>query len=66
MSTLDENIHIRVSGEALERFKTKCEEMTGRPYQSMIREFIDATNEGRLKIKRPVNQKKAPSEGLYE
>lgn len=60
---LEERINIRVSSDTLDLFKKKCEPI--RPYQDMIREMMEAFNEGRMKIKLSDNQRKNVGE-LYE
>lgn len=46
----DADIRVRMSKKALNKFIKKSEEETGKPYQFLLREFIDAFNEDRLRI----------------
>ena len=51
MAQLDESINMRVNGDQLKLFKEKCDAMGGSSgYQNLLREFMRAYNEGRLKI----------------
>ncbi len=50
MATLDGSINMRISAKSLETFQSKCIAM-GRPgYHTVIREMMEAFNEGRLTI----------------
>lgn len=49
--TLDKSMHIRIPGDQLEAFKKKSVKVTGKPYQMLLREMIEAFNSDRLRIK---------------
>ncbi len=52
--TLDGNINMRVNADALATFKEKCVGIAD--HQVVIRDFIDAHNDGRLTIKPTTEQ----------
>ena len=51
-------LYVRISDEELERFKKKCDFK----HADVVREIVTAFNEGRLKIQRTKEQKKAMEE----
>ena len=62
-ATLDEYLAVRVGKKALRDFKRNCKNLN-RNYTDVIRELIDASNEGRLKIT-PTEAQKKSQEELY-
>lgn len=48
--TLSERLDVRISSEDKKQFLAKCEDLSRAP-QSLLREMVQAVNEGRLKIK---------------
>jgi hypothetical protein len=46
----DDRLTVRVNSKRMGRFKIRAIEKTGKDYQILIREVIDAFNDGRLRI----------------
>ena len=57
-------MNVRMDEDELETFKSRCSHM-GREYYAVVREFITAFNEGRVKIELTDEQRKA-QEVLYK
>lgn len=49
MAELDDDLRLRIDSQVLAKFKRKTKR-AGRPYQCLIREMIDAFNNGHLHI----------------
>ncbi len=64
LQTLDGNLQMRINEEALELFKQKSSRIA-KPYQLLLREIIDAFNEGRLCIVQS-EEAKREKEALYK
>jgi predicted DNA binding CopG/RHH family protein len=60
----DTVISIRVNSDELTEFKKQCEQL-GKPYTNVMREFITASNQCRLKISLTEAQFKKQKE-LYQ
>lgn len=52
-------LSLRIDDETITVFKNKCSDELKRQYQNVVREMIEAFNEGRLKIKPTESQKNA-------
>jgi len=63
METLDGRLASRINKTKLEKFKAFCTNELKRDYQEVVREFIDASMEGRLTITPTDAQRKAM--GIY-
>lgn len=63
--TLDGDLRMRISEQELEIFKKKAPRITGKEYQVLVREFITAFNDGRLRIVQTEEQKQKLGE-LYQ
>ena len=64
MEVNDTNLVVRVKSTALSDFKTKCAGM-GKTFPALVREIVDAFNEGRLRIIPTPKQKETHGE-LYD
>ena len=62
--TLDSTLMVRLDTEQLQRFKRNCLADLKRPYQEVLREMIEAMNDGRLTIK-PTKEQKNAQRKLY-
>ena len=62
---LDGNLMLRMNKKRLEDFQKHCSENLKRPYQDIVREMIDATLDGRLKIQ-PTKEQKIATGELYD
>lgn len=60
----DTMLNVRMPVADVERFKLKCERL-GRPQSVVLREFVEAFNDGRLKILPTENQKEEMKE-MYD
>lgn len=49
-TALDETLTVRLNKKALDTFKTKAAKTTGKPYQLLTREIVEAFNSDRLRI----------------
>lgn len=49
-NALVKHIRMRVDPKAMEKFKKKCMSVHNKQHTDMIRELIDAFNEGRVRI----------------
>lgn len=49
-NTLDDDLRVRINHQELEIFKNKSKRTTGKPYSVLVREIINAFNDGRLRI----------------
>ena len=47
---LDGDLRMRMSKQELDIFQKKSKRVTGKPYQLLLREIINAFNDGRLRI----------------
>ena len=61
---LDGDLRIRIASSDLDRFQKKSKNITGKPYQLMLREMIKAFNDGRLRII-PTEEQKSQLGELY-
>lgn len=59
--TLDDSLGLRVNSEAFQKFKERCS-LINRPYQDVIREFMDAYVDGRASIRLTEAQQQAMKE----
>lgn len=63
-NTFDDEIRMRVRGNALKMFKKKSQTVHSKKYTDLLRELIDAFNEGRLRIVQTEESREAQKE-LY-
>lgn len=61
---LNADLRIRISAPELTTFRLKSKSATGKPYQLLLREFITAFNDGRLRIV-PTEEQKEQLGELY-
>ena len=47
---LNDSLNVRVNSTELSTFKDKSIRSTGKPYQILVREIMEAFNDGRLRI----------------
>lgn len=60
----DGTMMVRIRSSQLSKFKKHCSTKLGRPYQEVMREMINAFNDGRLTITPTEEQKQSHGE-LY-
>lgn len=64
-TTLDGDLRMRIQKKELDIFTTRSQRVTGNDYQVLIREFITAFNDGRLRII-PTNAQKQTLKNIGE